>query len=134
MINKLEAQLSLARQIVAVDAPIVAKKVLTTHFMRDIAGNLKAFTSQRIRCKKCNTKYRRIPLSGRCLKCNSELLLTVHRKGIEKYLNTAHKLVSEYQLDNYYKQRLDLIKNEINQIFSDEEEEITQVKLGDFIG
>jgi len=134
MINKLEAQLSLARQIVAVDATIVAKKVLTTHFMRDIAGNLKAFTSQRIRCKKCNTKYRRIPLSGRCLKCNSELLLTVHRKGIEKYLNTAHKLVSEYQLDNYYKQRLDLIKNEINQIFSDEEEEITQVKLGDFIG
>ncbi len=134
MINKLEAQLYLARQIIAVDAAVVAKKVLTTHFMRDIAGNLKAFTSQRMRCKKCNIKYRRIPLSGRCLKCNSELLLTVHRKGIEKYLNTAQKLVSEYQLDNYYKQRLDLIKNEINQIFSDEVEDITQVKLGDFIG
>lgn len=133
MINKLEAQLSLARQIVAVDATIVAKKVLTTHFIRDIAGNLKAFTSQRMRCKKCNAKYRRIPLSGRCLKCNSKLLLTVHRKGIEKYMSTAQKLVSEYKLDNYYKQRLDLIKNEINQIFSDQIEEINQVKLGDFI-
>jgi DNA polymerase II large subunit len=134
MINKLEAQLSLARQIVAVDAAIVAKKVLTTHFMRDIAGNLKAFTSQRMRCKKCNTKYRRIPLSGKCLKCNGALLLTVHRKGIEKYLKTAQNLVSDYQLDDYYKQRLELIKNEINQIFSDEVAEVTQVKLGDFIG
>jgi DNA polymerase II large subunit len=134
MVNKLDAQLHLARQIMAVDAAVVAKKVLSTHFMRDIAGNLKAFTSQRMRCKKCNAKYRRIPLSGRCLKCNSELLLTVHRKGIEKYLSTAQNLVSEYRLDNYYKQRLELIRNEINQIFADEVEELTQVKLGDFIG
>lgn len=134
MIDKLEAQLHLARQITAVDAPVVAEKVLTTHFMRDIAGNLKAFTSQRIRCKKCNIKYRRIPLSGRCLKCNNELILTVHKKGIEKYLDTAQKLVSEYRLDNYYKQRLELLKNEINQIFTEEVEALTQVKLGDFIG
>jgi len=68
MANKLAGQLLLADKIKAVDSKEVAKKVLTTHFIRDISGNLKAFTGQKFRCKKCNAKYRRIPILGKCYK------------------------------------------------------------------
>jgi len=133
MKNKLNGQLMLAEKIQAVDVNEVAKRVLTTHLMRDIAGNLKAFTSQRIRCKKCNAKFRRIPLSGKCSKCNGDLLLTVHKKSIEKYLDMAETLVQKYELDKYYKQRLMLIKDEIDQLFNIEEEGSEQIKLGEFM-
>jgi DNA polymerase II large subunit len=102
--------------------------------MRDIAGNLKAFTGQKFRCKKCNTKYRRIPLSGNCFRCGGEIMMTVHRKSIEKYLDIADNLIQKYTLDEYYKQRLALIRDEINSLF-----EIStggkkkQVKLGEFM-
>jgi DNA polymerase II large subunit len=89
MSNKIDAQLRLAEMIKAVDSKEVAEKVLTTHLLRDIAGNLSAFTKQKLRCKDCNAKYRRIPLSGKCTRCGGALLPTVYRKGIEKYLDTG---------------------------------------------
>jgi DNA polymerase II large subunit len=133
MKNKLRGQLLLAEKIQAVDAKEVARRVLSTHFMRDIAGNLKAFTNQRVRCKKCNAKFRRIPLSGKCSRCGGDLLLTVHQKGIEKYMDIAEQLVQNYELGNYYKQRLKLIKDEIQQLFSVEENGNKQVELGAFM-
>ncbi|MCK5563593.1 DNA polymerase II large subunit, partial [Candidatus Bathyarchaeota archaeon] len=44
MTDKLKSQLKLAEKIEAVDAEKVALIVLTTHFMRDISGNLRAFS------------------------------------------------------------------------------------------
>jgi DNA polymerase II large subunit len=134
MANKLKGQFLLADKLKAVNSGDVALRVLTTHLMRDIAGNLKAFTGQKFRCKKCNTKYRRIPLSGNCFRCGGEIMMTVHRKSIEKYLDIADNLIQKYTLDEYYKQRLALIRDEINSLF-----EIStggkkkQVKLGEFM-
>jgi DNA polymerase II large subunit len=60
--------------------------------------------------------------------------MTVHRKSIEKYLDIADNLIQKYTLDEYYKQRLALIRDEINSLF-----EIStggkkkQVKLGEFM-
>ena len=50
MLEKLEAELSLAEKIRAVDADDVAERVLNTHFIRDLTGNLTAFTRQKFRC------------------------------------------------------------------------------------
>jgi len=133
MTNKLQGQLLLAEKLQAVDAKEVAKRVLKTHFMRDIAGNLRAFTNQQVRCKRCNGKFRRIPLSGKCSRCGGDLLLTVHQKGIEKYIDVAEQLVQNYKLGNYYEQRLKLIKDEIRQLFHIEEEKNKQVELGAFM-
>jgi len=65
MIDKLEAELELGRIIRAVDEDDVAERVLNTHFIRDLMGNLNAFSKQKMRCTKCNSKYRRMPLSGK---------------------------------------------------------------------
>ena len=117
MTDKLHSQLVLAEKIAAVDADVVAKKVLTTHFIRDIAGNLRAFTTQKFRCKGCNKKFRRMPLMGKCPACNSDLILTVYRGGIEKYLPAATQLVKKYGLLDYYAQRLNIVEEEILMLF-----------------
>jgi DNA polymerase II large subunit len=117
MTDKLYSQLALAEKIDAVDADVVASKVLTTHFLRDIAGNLRAFTTQKFRCKGCNKKFRRMPLMGKCPACNSDLILTVYRGGIEKYLPAATQLVKKYGLLEYYAQRLGMFEEEILTLF-----------------
>jgi DNA polymerase II large subunit len=130
MVDKLNSQLMLAEKIEAVDARKVALKVLTTHFIRDISGNLRAFSSQTFRCKSCNKKFRRMPLMGKCPECGGALTLTVYRGGIEKYLEVANQLIKKYGLPSYYSQRLSMVQEEINSLF--EGKEPRQVTLKDF--
>jgi DNA polymerase II large subunit len=117
MVEKLNMQLELGEKIDAVDVRHVALKVLTTHFIRDIAGNLRAFSTQAFRCKSCNKRFRRLPLRGKCPFCGGSLTLTVYRGGIEKYLDPAQRLIEKYELPNYYAQRIALIKDEIESMF-----------------
>ena len=130
MIDKLHMQLELGEKIDAVDAKRVALKVLNTHFMRDIAGNMRAFSTQGFRCKSCNKKFRRLPLQGKCPTCGGKLTLTVYRGGIEKYLVAAQELVDKYGLPKYYTQRMDLIKEELAKMFDNKKPK--QAKLFDF--
>jgi DNA polymerase II large subunit len=130
MIDKLNMQLALGEKIDAVDARQVALKVLNTHFMRDIAGNLRAFSTQGFRCKSCNKKFRRLPLKGKCTFCGGKLTLTVYRGGIEKYLVAAQQLVDKYGLPKYYTQRMDLIKEELATMFDNKKPK--QATLFDF--
>jgi DNA polymerase II large subunit len=130
MIEKLNMQLELGERIEAVDVRRVALKVLTTHFIRDIAGNLRAFSTQGFRCKSCNKRFRRLPLRGKCPFCNGSLTLTVYRGGIEKYLEAAQRLVDKYGLPNYYTQRIALIKDEIKSMFDNKKPK--QISLADF--
>ena len=52
---------------------------------------------------------------------------------IEKYLNIATNMVQDHNLEPYYKQRLMLIRNEINQLFKIEDTGIKQIKLAEFV-
>jgi DNA polymerase II large subunit len=130
MVEKLNSQLELAEKIEAVDAKKVALKVLTRHFIRDIAGNLRAFSTQGFRCKSCNKRFRRLPLRGVCSSCGGSLTLTVYRGGIEKYLEAAQHLIDKYGLPRYYAQRILLMKEEINALF--ENKKSKQITLIDF--
>ncbi|MCL2510250.1 MAG: DNA polymerase II large subunit, partial [Methanomassiliicoccaceae archaeon] len=69
MTDKMDAQLLLGVKIRAVDEKDVAIRVLNKHFLPDMAGNLRSFSTQMVRCTKCGEKYRRMPLSGLCSKC-----------------------------------------------------------------
>ncbi|MCX8153935.1 MAG: DNA polymerase II large subunit, partial [Candidatus Bathyarchaeota archaeon] len=130
MIEKLNMQLALGEKIDAVDVRRVALKVLTTHFLRDISGNLRAFSTQGFRCKACNKRFRRLPLAGKCPFCGGLLTLTVYRGGIEKYLTAAQQLIEKYELPKYYAQRIALIKDEITLMFDNKKPK--QVCLLDF--
>jgi DNA polymerase II large subunit len=124
MDEKLAAQLKLATLIEAVDAQNVAERVLSTHFFRDIRGNLRAFSTQKIQCQKCRRVYRRIPLSGTCI-CGNKLSLTVRQKNISKYLDVTRKIIEDHDLDQYQKERLKLITSALDSLFVSEQTTLT---------
>ncbi|VUT27624.1 MAG: DNA polymerase II large subunit [Candidatus Syntrophoarchaeum sp. GoM_oil] len=131
MVEKMDAQLGLARKIRAVDERDVAERVINTHFIRDLRGNLRAFGTQGLRCTKCNSKYRRVPLTGKCAKCGNKLILTVHEGSVKKYLKTSVRIAREFDLPDYTKDRLEVIEEEVESIF--EEKEKQQMELADFM-
>ncbi len=132
MEEKINAQLHLAKIIKAVNDKNVAEKILTTHFNPDIMGNLRKFSVQHFRCVKCNEKYRRPPLSnaGKCPKCGGNVILTVNRGGIEKYIPKAIKISRDFNLDAYTIQRMELVKEYVESLTNNPK--IKQQKLSNF--
>lgn len=118
MQEKLDAEFALMEMLESVEISDAARKVIMSHFIPDLIGNLHSFSKQTFRCSKCPAKYRRVPLSGVCNRDQGKLLLTINKGGIEKYLNVAINLAEKYALDNYIRQRLYLIKEEIGEIFA----------------
>ncbi|MEM2740302.1 MAG: DNA polymerase II large subunit, partial [Candidatus Bathyarchaeia archaeon] len=135
MYDKIKAQLEMAEKIEAVEAKVVAEKMLETHLVRDLAGNMKAFVSQQFRCKRCNSKYRRIPLKGVCLKCGGQLSLTVHPSSVEKYLKLAEDVSKRYPVDPYLRERVELLRGEISSLLHEAKVNGTRsgAKLSDFM-
>jgi DNA polymerase II large subunit len=117
MQEKVDAEFGLMDKIYSVDKADAARRVITSHFMPDLIGNLHSFSRQTFRCSSCNAKFRRVPLSGKCTRDGGKLLLTISKGGIEKYLLMAMALADRYDLDPYIKQRLALVRDEINTIF-----------------
>jgi DNA polymerase II large subunit len=120
MRDKIDAQLVLATKIDAVDAQNAAERVILSHFLPDIYGNLHSFARQQFRCVGCNAKFRRVPLIGKCLKCGGKLILTINRGGVEKYLKLSQEVADKYNLPHYLKQRLTLLERDILCLFEDE--------------
>ncbi len=131
MIEKMEAQLSLANKIRAVDASDVAERVLKSHFLPDLLGNLRSFSRQRMRCIKCGEKFRRPPLIGTCPKCGGNIVLTVHEGAVRKYLEVSKEIGERYRVSSYTRQRIELLDKDICSLF--ENHRVKQLGLSDFM-
>jgi DNA polymerase II large subunit len=121
--EKLNMQIEVAERISAVNPNEVVASVLKTHLLPDIIGNLKAYTSQKFRCKGCGERFRRIPLKGVCTECGGNLQPTVTRGSVEKYLSLALKLAKKYEVGDYIRSRLALAQEELNTLFVGKEGE-----------
>ncbi|MCK5303643.1 MAG: DNA polymerase II large subunit, partial [Candidatus Heimdallarchaeota archaeon] len=120
MSDKVYAQLRVAELIKAADIKDVATKVIVNHFIPDMIGNLRRFGSQKIRCTNCNRIYRRIPLAGVCPNCGmAKLNLTVYQASVSKYFAMANSLVEEYDLSEYLKNRLAVMKHNLESLFGE---------------
>jgi DNA polymerase II large subunit len=131
MLDKLEAELDLAKKIRAVDEDDVAERVLNTHFIRDLQGNLNAFSKQKVRCMKCNAKYRRMPLAGKCTRCGGNVIPTVHEGSVKKYLEMSRNICATYAISEYTKQRVEVLFMQIESTFGEPPEK--QLGLADFM-
>ncbi len=116
MKEKVGSQIELAEKIRAVDQRGVVEGVLSSHFLPDIMGNVRAFSKQKVRCTSCGAKYRRIPLTGKC-KCGSDLVLSVSKGGVTKYLEISRDLASKYPISEYLIQRLEIQEFGIESLF-----------------
>ena len=130
MIKKMEAQFDLGAKIRAVDIRDEATKVIETHFLPDLIGNLNAFCRQTVRCTKCNVKFRRIPLNGVCPTCGSGLTMTVHEASVVKYLDVTKKLIERYGVDAHTAQRVLMVEQDIKSVFVNDKAK--QSSLGAF--
>lgn len=115
--EKVEKQIELASIIRAVDPSAVATSVLKTHLLRDIQGNLSAYTTQKFRCRRCGESFRRLPLRGTCPVCGDLLLATVSQSSIEKYVDLAARLLNRFDVEEYLKMRFDVLGRELEEIF-----------------
>ncbi len=122
MEGKVKGQLEIAMKLRAVDQDDVARLVIDRHFIRDIKGNLRKFSTQEFRCVKCNEKYRRPPLFGSCLKCEGNIVFTVAEGSITKYLGPSLSLVEKYNLPPYLIQSLLITKERVESIFGKEKD------------
>jgi len=119
MMDKMTAQVELAKRIRAVDEGDVVHRVITKHFLPDLIGNLKSFSGQKFRCTKCGESYRRVPLSGHCY-CGHKLNLTVYEASVKKYLEVTSRIGRDYGVSEYTQQRIRLIEGSISSIFGEE--------------
>ncbi|OIO27129.1 hypothetical protein AUJ14_00290 [Candidatus Micrarchaeota archaeon CG1_02_55_22] len=131
MAEKVEVELELMKRIRAVDVAGAAERIILAHFFPDLYGNLRSFSKQSFRCVECNSKYRRVPLQGKCSRCGGKILLTINKGGIEKYLRLSKDMAERYNLPTYLKQRLILIEKEIESIF--ENEAVKQYSIADYL-
>jgi DNA polymerase II large subunit len=132
MEEKLKGQMDLAEKISAVDASDVARLVIEKHFLKDTKGNLRKFSMQEFRCVKCNEKYRRPPLIGKCRKCGGKILFTISEGSVVKYLEPSMSLATKYNVPDYLKQTLMLLERRIEGMFGKEKEK--QEGLGRWFG
>jgi DNA polymerase II large subunit len=128
MKDKVDAAMSLAEKLRAVDASDVARLIIERHLIRDIRGNLRKFSHQEFRCVACNEKFRRPPLIGVCHKCGGKIIFTISEGSIKKYLEQAIMLADNYNIPSYTKQALNLVKLYIESIFGKETEKQIDLK------
>ena len=129
--DKISKQIEVAEKIEAVSARQVVESIIKTHLIRDIMGNMKKYSTQSFKCRACNRTFRRPSVSAKCEICGGELRETLTRGSVEKYLAIARRLALEYDVDEYIRERLDLLVREMDQLFPVRERS-TQSELTDF--
>ena len=128
--DKIKAELALADRIRAVETDDLAERIINSHLMPDMIGNLRSFSKQSFRCPRCKTSFRRIPISGKCTKCGAVLKATMHKGNVTKYLEIAKYMAEHYQLSEYTNQRIAVTEMNIWSTFGQEEKQ--QMDLSDF--
>ena len=116
MTDKVERQIGLAELLRCVDQKGVVEGVLNSHFLPDMAGNIRAFSRQKVRCTKCGAKYRRIPLSGECT-CGNNLILSISKGSVLKYLDISKDLSHRYPINPYVVERIEILETSITSLF-----------------
>ncbi len=130
--EKIAKQIEVAEKIQAVSAKQVVESIIKTHLIRDIAGNMKKYSTQSFKCRACGHSLRRPTVSGRCHVCGGEIRETLTKGSVQKYLTIARKLAQEYDVDEYIRERLDLLVREMDQLF-ESRDKTTQLELSDFV-
>lgn len=130
--EKLEGQMDIARKLRACDESDVARLVIEKHFIRDIKGNLRKFTQQEYRCVKCNEKFRRPPLIGRCTECQGKIVFTISEGSVIKYLEPSLSIARKFNVPAYLQHDLELLHRKIEDLFGKDKE--TQLGLGKWFG
>jgi len=132
MEEKLKGQMDLAVKCRSVHASDVATLVIEKHFLKDTKGNLRKFSMQEFRCVRCNEKFRRPPLVGKCTKCSGKIVFTISEGSVVKYLEPTISLATKYKVNPYLQETVELLKARVEGVFGKDPEK--QMGLGAWFG
>ena len=108
--TKLEMILELTEKIRCVPVEVLAQRLLSCHLLPDLIGNTRTYLNQNKKCKTCKLKFSRVPLTGKCPYCQTELIPTVYYNMVIKYLDKINKFRVKYKssLPLYLLERIEL--------------------------
>jgi DNA polymerase II large subunit len=64
-----------------------------------------------------------MPLVGKCIRCENELLQTVTRGSVEKYIDIAKDICSQFKINDYLRARVESLTTELKLIFKEQKKE-----------
>ena len=128
MSEKTQQQLRISEKIRAADEDRAAELLLKKHFIPDIKGNLRSFSSQEMRCVDCNTKFRRVPMTNqsiaptgkvtaKCPECGGKVLLTIHEGTIKKYMEPSKEIIDSFEVNPYVRQQVLILNKTLQSLF-----------------
>jgi DNA polymerase II large subunit len=124
MKKKLELQLKITSILNGIDRKGFIENLLNSHLLKDISGNIRAFYTQKFRCKRCGKKFRRTPLMLKCTSCGGELSPTVYIGGVKKYLMLGKEILTLLPLDNYFSSNIELLEKELSFLITKEDSKL----------
>ncbi|MCK5176233.1 MAG: DNA polymerase II large subunit, partial [Candidatus Aenigmarchaeota archaeon] len=130
MDDKVNTQLTLGKKLIGVNQNIVAEKLLSKHFLKDIKGNLRTFSKQSVRCVSCNEKYRRIPLAGICTNCKEKLILSVSEGFVRKYMEPSKQIIEDFEISPYLCQQFKILEKQVDDLFGKKDRQLKLFKFG----
>lgn len=128
MPDKVSTQIAVASRIQAVDVNGLISSLLNNYLVKEIIGNLDAYSTQKFRCKGCGETYRRPPIKGTCLTCGRELLPSLTLSAVEKYVLLANELIRAHQIPQPIRDKVTLTLENL-QLLSESKK---QTSIADF--
>jgi len=86
MSQKIMDTINMLKKLRGVILNDVVTRMIKSHLVPDYKGCMRSYSMQSFRCTKCNSLYSRMPLSGKCSRCGRDLVQTVHKGTVVKYL------------------------------------------------
>jgi DNA polymerase II large subunit len=72
-----------------------------------------------------------MPLIGKCIGCGNELMQTVTRGSVEKYIDIASAMCKQFKINDYLRCRVESLSAELNLIFQQQKK--SQFTLTEFM-
>lgn len=69
---------------------------------------------------------------GKCIECENELLQTVTRGSVEKYIDIAINMCNQFKINDYLRSRVESLTKELKLTFKEQKKE--QSTLVEFMG
>ncbi|MFX0049869.1 MAG: DNA polymerase II large subunit [Candidatus Hermodarchaeota archaeon] len=113
IVSKIETALQVLQRIRGIKEGEFVDSILEYDFLEKITNSIDRFFLQPVRCKRCKTTYRRIPLTNKCPICHQETIgLTLSEGWVLRHLQIINQLKEKYDLDlsDYSKSWIELIE------------------------
>ena len=113
IITKIETELRILRRIRGVEEGEFVDSILENDFLEKITTSISRFFLQPVRCRTCNTTFRRVPLSKNCPICKRQTIgLTLSEGWVLRYLQIIEQLRDKYISDvsDYCQSWIELIE------------------------